>query len=291
MSTWCRPPKGAPSPGCASWWTAPTARPCVRSRRAGSAGGDGHRTARHARRHQHQRAVRLDGPGELAREVTESGADLGLALDGDEPRHRRRPHRKRGRRRCPPGVVRPRPGQPGSPGPQHRGGDRHDQPGIPAVHGVTRHRRPGDRRGRPPRAGCARRGRPLPGWRAVRPHHLPPASTTGDGILTGIALADLLRRSGRPLRDLAEGLVERVPRCCSTCRSPNPGRVAHCAEVSEAVQAAEAELGHQGRVLLPAERDRTTGAGDGRSPCGGPGERVAAHLASVVESALGQVGG
>src|SRR6202034_4552495 len=36
-------------------------------------------------------------------------------------------------------------------------------------------------------------------------------SGTGDGILTGIALADLVQRSGRPLAELAHGLVERVP--------------------------------------------------------------------------------
>ena len=98
-------------------------------------------------------------------------------------------------------------------------------------------------------------------------------STTGDGILTGIALADLMRRSGRSLADLADGLVERVPQVLVNVPIPQPGRLADCDEVWEAVAKAEAELGHEGRVLLRPERDRTAGAGDGRGPGGGPGER------------------
>ena len=75
-------------------------------------------------------------------------------------------------------------------------------------------------------------------------------STTGDGILTGIALADLMRRSGRSLADLAHGLVERVPQVLVNVPIPQPERLADCAEVWEAVAKAEVELGHEGRVLL-----------------------------------------
>ena len=78
-------------------------------------------------------------------------------------------------------------------------------------------------------------------------------STTGDGILTGIALADLVQRSGRPLADLADGLVERVPQVLVNVPDP-PTRAAWptATEVWEAVAEAEAELGHEGRVLLRA---------------------------------------
>ena len=54
-------------------------------------------------------------------------------------------------------------------------------------------------------------------------------STTGDGILTGIALADLMRRSGRPLADLAHGLVERVPQVLVNVPIPQPERLADSA--------------------------------------------------------------
>ena len=36
-------------------------------------------------------------------------------------------------------------------------------------------------------------------------------ATTGDGLLTGLILADLVARSGRPLTELLDGLVTRVP--------------------------------------------------------------------------------
>ncbi len=49
-------------------------------------------------------------------------------------------------------------------------------------------------------------------------------STTGDGTMTGVVLADLMQRSGRSLAELAHGLVERVPQVLST--SPFPSRVA-----------------------------------------------------------------
>jgi phosphoglucosamine mutase len=116
-------------------------------------------------------------------------------------------------------------------------------------------------------------------------------STTGDGVLTGIALADLVQRAGRPLADLAHGLVERVPQILVNVPIPQPGRLADCAEVWEAVAKAEAELGHEGRVLLrpsgtePLVRVMVEARAEGQA------NQVAAHLADVVKGALGQVGG
>jgi phosphoglucosamine mutase len=116
-------------------------------------------------------------------------------------------------------------------------------------------------------------------------------STTGDGVLTGIALADLMVRSGRSLAHLAEGLVERVPQVLVNVPIPQPGRLADCTEVWAAVAEAKAQLGHEGRVLLrpsgteplvrvmvEARREQQANA-------------VAAQLAGVVKDALGQVGG
>ena len=191
-------------------------------------------------------------PGELARAVAESGADLGLALDGDADRVIAVDHTGiGGRRRRPPGPVRPRPGQPWSPGRQHGGGDRHDQPRIPPGHGVARHRRPGDRRGRPPRAGRARRRRPRPGRRAVGPHHLP---------------HPIDHRRRHPHRDRPGGPHAALravrwptwptdwssgcPRCWSTCPSRNPGAWPTAPRSGRRWPEAEVELGHEGRVLL-----------------------------------------
>ena len=114
-------------------------------------------------------------------------------------------------------------------------------------------------------------------------------STTGDGILTGIALADLVVRAGRSLADLSGGLVERVPQRLVNVPIPQPERLAGCAEVWEAVVQAEAELGHEGRVLLrpsgtePLVRVMVEARAEAQA------DAVAAQLAGVVEAALGQI--
>ncbi len=114
-------------------------------------------------------------------------------------------------------------------------------------------------------------------------------STTGDGILTGMALADLMLRSEATLADLAAGLVERVPQRLVNVPIPQPERLASCTEVWDAVIVAEAELGHEGRVLLrpsgtePIVRVMVEARQEAQA------NAVAAQLAGVVESALGQV--
>jgi phosphoglucosamine mutase len=114
-------------------------------------------------------------------------------------------------------------------------------------------------------------------------------STTGDGVLTGLALADLMARRGEALAELAAGLVERVPQRLVNVPVAKPERLADCAEVWEAVVKAEAELGHSGRVLLrpsgtePVVRVMVEAREEGQA------DAVAAQLAGVVEMALGQV--
>ena len=116
-------------------------------------------------------------------------------------------------------------------------------------------------------------------------------STTGDGILTGIALADLMRRSGRSLADLAHGLVERVPQVLVNVPIPQPERLADCAEVWEAVAKAEAELGHEGRVLLRPSGTEPLVRVMVEARLEAQADAVAGQLAAVVKDVLGQVGG
>jgi phosphoglucosamine mutase len=114
-------------------------------------------------------------------------------------------------------------------------------------------------------------------------------STTGDGILTGIALADLVLRSGRSLADLSTGLVERVPQRLVNVPIPQPERLADSAEVWEAVVRAEAELGHDGRVLLRPSGTEPLVRVMVEARVEAQADAVAAQLAAVVESALGQI--
>jgi len=116
-------------------------------------------------------------------------------------------------------------------------------------------------------------------------------STTGDGILTGIALADLMQRSGRSLADLADGLVERVPQVLLNVPVPQPGRLADCVGVWEAVAKAEAELGHDGRVLLRPSGTEPLVRVMVEARLEAQANAVAAHLVAVVEAELTHVGG
>ena len=112
-------------------------------------------------------------------------------------------------------------------------------------------------------------------------------STTGDGILTGIALCDLVLRSGRSLADLSSGVVERVPQRLVNVPIPQPERLADCAEVWAAVDAARAELGHDGRVLLRPSGTEPLVRVMVEARVEDQADAVAAQLAGVVEAALG----
>jgi len=77
-------------------------------------------------------------------------------------------------------------------------------------------------------------------------------ATTGDGVLTGILLADTVVRTGRSLSDLADGLVTRVPQVLVNVSVPDPAPLADARAVWDEVAAVEEELGDRGRVLLRA---------------------------------------
>ncbi|MHB8218964.1 MAG: phosphoglucosamine mutase [Acidimicrobiales bacterium] len=75
-------------------------------------------------------------------------------------------------------------------------------------------------------------------------------ATTGDGILTGLLLADLISRRRSSLSSLSSGLIQRLPQVITNVAVADPGRLAGAAGVWEAVAAVQAELGASGRVLL-----------------------------------------
>jgi phosphoglucosamine mutase len=114
-------------------------------------------------------------------------------------------------------------------------------------------------------------------------------STTGDGILTGLLLADLMLRDGRRLADLSSGLVDHVPQLLVNVPVPQPERLSDCPEVWVAVAKAEAELGHEGRVLLRASGTEPVVRIMVEARAEAQANAIAAQLAGVVESALGQL--
>ena len=77
-------------------------------------------------------------------------------------------------------------------------------------------------------------------------------TTTGDGIVTALALLDVMVRSGRPLSELAAAM-EVYPQTLINVRVEEPGAakaVASSEAVRLAVSEAESTLGEEGRVLL-----------------------------------------
>ncbi len=74
-------------------------------------------------------------------------------------------------------------------------------------------------------------------------------ATTGDGLLTGLVVCDLVRRSGRPLSELA-AQMERWPQLNANVRVAGRVDLGNAPAVAECVRAVEAELGDAGRVLV-----------------------------------------
>ncbi len=76
-------------------------------------------------------------------------------------------------------------------------------------------------------------------------------ATTGDGVLTAIRLLSVLARTGRSLRDLS-GVMERMPQVLRNVGNVDRARLPAAAAVWQAVEAEEAALGEDGRVLVRA---------------------------------------
>jgi phosphoglucosamine mutase len=77
-------------------------------------------------------------------------------------------------------------------------------------------------------------------------------ATTGDGVLTGVLLLDLLRRSGRPLAELAAAAMVRLPQVLHNVAVADPAAVVGAPEVQDELAAVRQALGERGRVVLRA---------------------------------------
>ena len=75
-------------------------------------------------------------------------------------------------------------------------------------------------------------------------------STTGDGLLTGLLLADLVRRRGTTLADLAGAAMTRLPQVLRNVRVADREGLAGAEALWAEVRAVEAGLAGMGRVLL-----------------------------------------
>ncbi|MBD8060193.1 phosphoglucosamine mutase [Cellulomonas sp. JH27-2] len=109
-------------------------------------------------------------------------------------------------------------------------------------------------------------------------------ATTGDGVLTALQLAARVRATGRPLHELA-GIVRRLPQTLVNVNGVDKARTDD-GVLADAVKRAEATLGDTGRVLLrpsgtePLVRVMVEAATQSAA------DRVAAELADVVRDRL-----
>ncbi len=78
---------------------------------------------------------------------------------------------------------------------------------------------------------------------------VPEFASTGDGLLAGLLLIDLVRRSGRPLAELAGAAMTSYPQVLLNTHVTRPWS-AIAESVAPEIAAVEAELGDEGRVLV-----------------------------------------
>ncbi len=86
-------------------------------------------------------------------------------------------------------------------------------------------------------------------------------ATTGDGVLSGLLLLDLVVRAGRPLAELAAAVMDRLPQVLRNVAVADRDALARAEPVWAEVRAVEAELGdaRAGSCCARAEPSRWSG--------------------------------
>jgi phosphoglucosamine mutase len=109
-------------------------------------------------------------------------------------------------------------------------------------------------------------------------------ATTGDGLLTGLALLSRMSATGASLAELAS-VVQRLPQTLVNVPVTDRLAVAESDEVAQAVNAVEAELGDSGRVLLRPSGTEQLVRVMVEAPTQEEADAVATRLADVVAAA------
>ncbi|MCW2740391.1 MAG: glmM, partial [Blastococcus sp.] len=109
-------------------------------------------------------------------------------------------------------------------------------------------------------------------------------ATTGDGVLTGLALMSRMSATGASLAELA-AVLQRLPQVLVNVPVDDRIAVVESDEVAEAVNAVEEELGDTGRVLLRPSGTEQLVRVMVEAPTQEQADEVAARLADVVSHA------
>ena len=111
-------------------------------------------------------------------------------------------------------------------------------------------------------------------------------ATTGDGLLTGVVLADLLVRSGRTLCELLDGFLEAVPQTLVNVRGVDTSLYAGVPAIAMAVDQEREAMGDTGRVLVRPSGTEPVVRVMVESTEPGVAEATAARLHTLIEHEL-----
>ena len=110
-------------------------------------------------------------------------------------------------------------------------------------------------------------------------------ANTGDGILTALALAQEVAKSGKTLNELASAMA-RFPQVLINVKDVNKEKLDGSKAIKEAVSAAEESLGDKGRVLLRASGTEPLVRVMVEAQSDNLAKEIATSLAKVVEAEL-----
>ncbi len=113
-------------------------------------------------------------------------------------------------------------------------------------------------------------------------------ATTGDGLLTGLVLADIVVRSGRPLAALAADAMTRLPQVLVNVPVEVPMPDA-ASRLATDIAAVEAELAGRGRVLVRPSGTEPLVRVMVEAPTDGDARHAADRLADAVRAAAGSI--
>lgn len=116
---------------------------------------------------------------------------------------------------------------------------------------------------------------------------LPSHATTGDGLLTGLVLLDVLQRSGKQLSQLAAEAMTQLPQVLVNVKVPSGSVADAAAAIADHVVAAEHALGATGRVLVRPSGTEPLVRVMVEAPTAAEARSVADRLADAVRAVAG----
>ncbi len=108
-------------------------------------------------------------------------------------------------------------------------------------------------------------------------------STTGDGILTGLVLSDIVARAGRPLAELAGAAMTSLPQTLVNVQVPDADVDWHAVLAGD-IEAVEQDLGDHGRVLVRPSGTEPLVRVMVEAPTQHAADAAARHLADLINA-------